>query len=193
MTLSDSQQAIVDYLVTPAEQAMVVGPIARGWTARAGARSGGSWGDRTTVHFIKTRAFEQAELHAVAFSTVQGQSCWLLVRTIPDDRDGYHVQPVGGGGGRDPKRDRPWVNLTAQWDSSSFRAGGSVTGQGADRARLVRMSFADGTSVEDTVDGGTVLFEAGRGVAFPAEVQVIDEAGNVLASYPEFEDFVSSD
>lgn len=154
---------------------------------------GGLNADRASVRFVKTRAFEGAELHYVAFRTTEGQLRTFLIRTVGDSRGGYDVQPIGGGGGSGPFRGYPWVNLAAQWDSSSFRAGGSITGQSADRARLVRMSFADGTIVEDTVDEDTVLFDAGRGVSFPAAVQVFDETGDLLVSYAEFEYLVSSD
>jgi len=86
-------------------------------------------------------------------------------------------------------RNRPWVNLTAQWSESCFRAGVRVIGPDADRACFVRLSFVDGMTLADTVDNGTVLFETDQSAAFPAEVQLIDGSGDVLVFYPEFFDF----
>jgi hypothetical protein len=56
-----------------------------------------------------------------------------------------------------------------------------MAGQGAEAARLVRLTFADGATVEDTADGGVVLFLASPGVSFPARVQILGTEGNVLA------------
>jgi hypothetical protein len=68
------------------------------------------------------------------------------------------AEPIGGGGGGQPYRSRPWVNFAAGWNAHLFAAGGHVTGQGAEAACLVRLTFADGTTIEDTVDNGVVLF-----------------------------------
>lgn len=189
MTLSESQRAVVEFLATTPDRTAVAheAPAAPRLRSRPVA-------DADTVVFLKTRAFAAAELHAVTFSTVEGRPWTFVVRTSPDGNAGYRVSSIGGGGGGpgdDPFRERPWVNLTAQWGSSWFRGGGKVIGQGAERARAARIRFADGAIVEDAVDNRVVLFETESGVTFPAEVQVIDETGALLSSYAEFEDFVS--
>jgi hypothetical protein len=67
------------------------------------------------------------------------------------------------------------------------RAGGNVEGNGAEQAKLVRMTFADGFVLVDTVDNGIVLFFEPRGMAFPADVEILDAKGSMLASYREFD------
>jgi hypothetical protein len=54
---------------------------------------------------------------------------------------------------------------------------------------MVRLTFADGTAIEDTVDDGVVLLCVSAGVTFPARVEIVDAAGDVLAEYDEFSDF----
>lgn len=63
-----------------------------------------------------------------------------------------------------------------------------MTGQGADAAHLIRLTFADGTAIDDIVDNGVVLFLTTPGVTFPAGVEILDAAGDVLAEYDEFND-----
>jgi hypothetical protein len=186
VNLSDSQQAVVDYVVTPTERPEIEHPATGGWRVTTGG-GGGLGASRSTVLVLKTRDFGRAELHAVAFSTGEGPSSRLFVRTVEDGNGGYEARPIGGGSAAAPRRDRPWVNFAAQWDPSSFRAGGSVVGDGAERASLVCMRFADGTTIEDAVDAATVLFEVDRAVTFPASVQIFDAAGVVLASYDDFD------
>ena len=69
-----------------------------------------------------------------------------------------------------------------------FAAGGQVTGQDAEAARLVRLTFADRTTIEDAVENGTALFLTTPGATFPARVEILDAAGDVLAEYDEFND-----
>ncbi|MBF6558249.1 MAG: hypothetical protein IVW52_19275 [Acidimicrobiales bacterium] len=43
----------------------------------------------------------------------------------------------------------------------------------------------------DSVDSGIVLFFEPRTMAFPAEVEILDAEGSVLAVYRAFDEFVS--
>jgi hypothetical protein len=54
---------------------------------------------------------------------------------------------------------------------------------------MVRLIFADGLTMEDTVENGIVLFCEPRGVSFPADVRILDDQGTLLASYKAFDDF----
>ena len=53
---------------------------------------------------------------------------------------------------------------------------------------MAQRNSADGTTIEDTVDNGVVLFFASPGVTLPAKVAILGTAGNVLAEYDEFRD-----
>lgn len=187
MPLSDSQRAVVDFLVEPRGAQCTPGRSAAHPTPSS--CRGLPLARPESVRFLKTRAFDRCELHAVAYSAAAaGHPLQLVVRTARGDDGDLRVSVVGGGSAGRLERERPWVNLTAQW-GSTFRAGGAVIGAGSERAGSVRLRFADGTAVEDSVDAGWVLFEVGHGVAFPAEVEVRDAAGAVLAAYSEFDGF----
>jgi predicted ThiF/HesA family dinucleotide-utilizing enzyme len=102
------------------------------------------------------------------------------------------VAPVGGGGsGGSSRRAKPWVNFAAGFGPRTFTAGGKVEGAGSEQARTVRLTFADGLVVEETVDNGAVLFFEPRTVDLPAEVEVLDARGRLLARYEEFDEFTS--
>ena len=64
-----------------------------------------------------------------------------------------------------------------------------MTGEGAQAASLVRLTFPDGTTLTDHVHNGTVLFYASPGVAFPATVEIMTAAGDSLAGYGELNNF----
>jgi hypothetical protein len=83
---------------------------------------------------------------------------------------------------------RPWVNFAAGWNAHLFAASGHLTGEDAETAHLARLTFADGTTIEDVPDNGVVLFYASRGVVFPARVEILTAAGDLLAEYDEFND-----
>lgn len=53
----------------------------------------------------------------------------------------------------------------------------------------MRLTFADGTILEDVVAHGVALFFAPSAVACPAQVEMLDRAGTTLARYSEFDDF----
>ena len=76
----------------------------------------------------------------------------------------------------------PRVNFGGWWGADGFCAGGDVIGTGSDQARHVRLSFVDGTTVEDSVDDGVVLFLVEHGVRLPATASILDANGTVIAT-----------
>ncbi len=170
MALTEAEQAVMDHLVGDP------GPLQRSGEGAVPA----------SVRFRRCRELPDGQLHAVAFSNREGQPRDLVLRTVRDPGGGWLVHPIGGGGGGHPPRSRPWVNFTAQWNTDMFAGGGDVIGDGAERAHLVRLAFADGTVVEDGAHHEVVLFHVPHGVALPARVEVLDEVGTILAAYDEF-------
>jgi hypothetical protein len=186
MSLTAAEQAAFDHLVAePGPVTAASPPSPRGWVASI-RDGGGAGADPATVRFVKSRAFPGCQMHEADFATRDGQARHLLVRTWQEPGGSWVAGPIGGGGGEGPHRNRPWVNFAAQWNAQHFAAGGHVTGRGAEAARTVRLTFTDETSLEDTVDNGVVLFFTSPGVTFPATVDILDTAGNVLAEYDEF-------
>jgi hypothetical protein len=187
VAFTEGQQAVVDELAAePGPVTWSSPPSPGGWVASTRA---GGWADAdpATVRFRKSRSFPACELHSVTFTTRRGTQMRALARAWPKPDGGWAAVPVGGGSGPGPRRPRPWVNLSAQWSAEMFTAGGEVIGAGCERARLVRLGFADGTVLEDSVDDAIVLFFTTPGVTFPARVDVLGEDGGVLASYPDFD------
>lgn len=189
MSLTAAEQAAFDHLTAEPGPVTWTGPPSPGGWVASTRGPGGADADPATVRFIKSRAFPGCQLHKVDFATRGGQARRMLVRTWQEPDGSWAAVSIGGGGGRVPHRSRPWVNFAAGWNAQQFAAGGHVAGQGAEAARLVRLAFADGATVEDTADGGVVLFLASPGVSFPARVQILGTAGNVLAEYDEFTEF----
>jgi hypothetical protein len=187
VTFTEAQQAVVAQLAAePGRVTWSSPPSPGGWVAST--RAAGGWGaDPATVRFRKSRAFPSCQLHSVTFSTGSGMPMRALCRAWQLRDGGWAAAPIGCGSGSGPYRARPRVNFAAQGNSEMFAAGGEVIGVGAEQARAVTLGFADGSVLEDTVDDGVVLFLAVAGVAFPATVNVLGEAGAVLASYADFD------
>jgi hypothetical protein len=186
--MTDAEQAVIEYLTAEPGPVTWTGPPGpSGWVAAI--RSGGGEGaDPATVRFSKSSAFPGCQLHHVEFTKHDGRPHWMLVRTWQQADGSWVAYPIGGGSGADPYRPRPWVNFAAAWNADLFAAGGTVTGNGAEAAHLVRLIFANGASLEDQVHNGVVLFYTSPGVAFPASVEILASAGHVLAEYDEFND-----
>jgi hypothetical protein len=53
----------------------------------------------------------------------------------------------------------------------------------------VRLTFANDIVIEDTIDNGVVLFYEPHNVVMPTDVTIVDDGGNVLATYQEFTAF----
>jgi hypothetical protein len=184
MPSTAAEQAVIDHLAAaPGPVTWASPPSPGGWVAQV---RDGAGADPATVRFVKSRAFPGCQLHEADFATRDGQARHLLVRTWQQPDGTWAADPIGGGGGGEPHRSSPWVNFAAGWNAQQFAGGGHLIGQGAETARLVRLTFANGTSIEDTVDNGVVLFFASPGVTFPARVEILGTAGNVLAEYDEF-------
>lgn len=186
MPFSESERAVVDHLLAEEGRRARLGPPDQAPLGASHGRDPLSDVDPATVRFRKTRVFASCWLHYLVFNSRDGMGHDLVVKTWQGPGGSWSVGPIGGGAGGHPHRGKPWVNFAAQWSRDVFAAGGEVIGEDAERARLVRLRFADGAVLEDTVDGGVVLLFASPGVAFPAEVEVIDGDGTVLVSYDEF-------
>ncbi|MGH3191171.1 MAG: hypothetical protein ACRDOL_28790 [Streptosporangiaceae bacterium] len=188
MTLTQPEQAVFDHLIAePGPVIEASPPSPCGWVAST-RYGGGEGADPATIRFLKTRVFPSCQLHAVIFTTREGSPRSAVLRTWQEPDGGWTVGPIGGGGGPGPYRSRPWVNFTAQFRTGLFAAGGEVIGEGAGHAHLVRLTFADGLVIEDTVHNGVVLFFASPATESRVGVEILSAAGTVLAAYDEFAD-----
>ena len=184
---TEAQKAVLDYLV---KEATVTRrdcrPSPSGWTSST-VYADGQGADPATIEFAKTKVFPVCELHQVNFTNQEGRSMGLLVKTWQDDDGTLTVWPVGGGeGGNRLRRNRPWVNFAAGFGADGFVGGGWVIGDGSEQASSVRLTFANGVTIEDTVDHGVVLFFEALRLETPAIVEILDGNGLALVTYEEF-------
>jgi hypothetical protein len=186
---TEAEQAVAHHLAAEPGPLLGAGPPGPGGWVASVRSGGGEDADLATVHFRKTRVFPACQMHFVAFATRGGSPRTAVLRTWQQPGGTWAVGPIGGGGGPGPYRSRPWVNFTAQYRTDLFAAGGEVIGDGAEQAGLVRLTFADGTVIEDTVDNAVVLFATSPGHESRARVQILNGAGAVLAEYDEFDNF----
>ena len=189
MAWTQAEQAVADYLAAEPGPLLGAGPPSPGgWVASVRA-GGGAGADLATVWFRKTRVFPACQMHSVVFATPAGRPRSSVLRTWRQPGGTWAVGPIGGGGGPGPYRSRPWVNFSAQFRTDLFAAGGEVIGEGAEQAATVRLTFTNGTAIEDTVENGVVLFATSPGPESRARVEILSDAGAVLAEYDEFDDF----
>ncbi len=110
------------------------------------------------MQFVKERRGRGHQLHLLRFRTKAGDLRWFVVGVVEQPDGQWEVSGCAGGGGVDPPRDHPWINFGAWGLPRFFCGGGNVVGVDSDRAVGVRLRFANGTTLEDTVDAGVVLF-----------------------------------
>ncbi len=157
----------------------------RGWSSSI-RDEGGPGADPATIEFVKTKDLSNRQLHEVDYVSHRGWTMHALIETRQEQDGTWTVHSLGGGAGPALRRSRPWVNLCAGIGPQSFTAGGHVEGDGAENAASVRLSFADGGEIEDTIDNGVVLFFEPRAIVAPVDVSILDGDGGVLATYQEF-------
>ena len=184
--VTEVEEAIVAHLVRQPGVRSASRPGPSGWVASTGGQ-GGPGADPDSIAFQKTRQLPTCQMHQVAFTNFREIPVELVIRTCLEPDGTWIVSPTGGGSPGPSRRQEPWVNFTAGFGAEGFSAGGNVEGNGAEQAKLVRMTFADGFVLVDTVDNGIVLFFEPRGMAFPADVEILDAKGSMLASYREFD------
>ena len=186
MPSSDERRAIIEWLSAPLGPLISQGPPSSGGWRSSIHGSGGEDADPGSIGFIKERAVPGHQLHFVRFNTRWGQQRQFVVGVVLQADGQWEVRGCAGGGGGDPPRDHPWINFGAWGWPRFFCGGGRVIGVDAERAVRASLRFADGLSLDDSVDGGVVLFMSESSVRLPATVEIVDGTGSVLTSYEAF-------
>jgi hypothetical protein len=176
MNRRDPQQVIVERL-TAARTDVSDGPTPVGW--RTQVSQGGFEARPTGISFLKERGIPGRQLHAVTFMTDQGRWMDWTLELVQDEDGNWQVE--GGAGGDSSLRDRdpPTANLGCGGWPNRFYAGGRVldTARHVERVQLIG---SNGTTLEDTVDDGWVLFLTDQPVELPVQVQLYDGAGRMV-------------
>jgi hypothetical protein len=183
----DPKEAIIDRLSAPAGHLISESrPAAGGWQSSVRG-PGGEDAASDSVQFVKERSSSGRQLHLVRFSTRAGEQRRFVVGVVQQPGGLWEVRGFAGGGDNDPPRDHPWINFGAWGWPRFFCGGGSVIGTNSERAARARLRFAQGTTLEDAVDAGVVLFMTENPVQLPASVDILDGTGSLLATYEAFE------
>ncbi len=186
MADSDPHQVIREHLSVPR---VVISdtpvPGTRGW--RSQQAHGGMGADAATLRFLKERGIPRRQVHAVAFDMPEGRRIRFTCYLAQDEAGDWRFEGGAGGSAEEmPARAAPWVNLGGGGWPANFYAGGIVSDNGLDVAR-VRLIAANGTIMEDTVDAGEVLFVTDQRVELPIRVELYDRAGQMVAQHSAFE------
>jgi hypothetical protein len=144
--------------------------------------SGGADADPNSIRFLKSIESGNVEIHAVEFATIGGEPRTSVIG-ITHDGGTWHVTGASGGGGSDPPRDGPWLNLGAWGWPHAFSGGGKVIGAGREAAALVRLTFANGVQLEDLIRDSYALFATESPVELPAKVDIVNSRNDVLSSH----------
>ena len=180
------ETAIVAHLIRAPAVTSTSQPSPGGWTSST-AGGGGPGADPATIVFQRTRMLPSCQMRQVGFINHRGIPEELVIRTWQEPNGTWVVAPCGGGSPGPSRRTKPWINFAAGFGAHGFTAGGNIEGTGSEHARSVRLTFADGYTIDDTVENGIVLFFEPIQVAFPADVEILDENGGRLANYKEFD------
>lgn len=181
------EAAIVAHLVRAPAVTSTSQPSPGGWTSSTGGSGPGA--DPATIVFQRTRMLPSCQMRQVGFFNHRGIPEEWVIRTWQEPDGTWVVAPCGGGSPGPSRRAKPWINFTAGFGAHGFSAGGNIEGTGSEHAHSVRLTFADGNTIDDTVENRIVLFFEPIQVAFPADVEILDESGRRLANYKEFEGF----
>lgn len=187
MSYSGPKKAIIDHLAAPPGRLISQSHPSSGGLQSSIRGPGGEDADPDTVQFVKERGGPGRQLHFVHFSSRAGDRRRFVVGVVQQQNGRWEVRGYAGGGDGDPPRDHPWINFGAWGWPRFFCGGGTVIGTNSERAARARLLFADGTTVEDAVDAGIVLFMTEAPVRLPATVEILDGTGSVLTTYEAFE------
>jgi hypothetical protein len=188
MTGSDPRQVLIDYLSTPSiplpdPPASSAAPSTGGW--RASVSRGGMGAKAETMQFIKERHAPGRKLLFVTYEDDGGRTMHMACLLMQNEQGEWRFAGGAGGGGRGPVRSYPWANLGGGGWPNQFYAGGYVIDNGLDVVR-VRLTAANGTVLEDSVDDGVVLFVTDQPVELPLQAELYDRTGKPVGGHSVF-------
>lgn len=148
--------------------------------------------DPATVEFLKERGTKHRRLYAVNCNDdTEKRWHWFVAAEYDRQSGAWSAHRLAGGGGHfgdhDPWRSKdPRLNLAGTWGANGFDGGGAIYRAGAEVAR-VRLTFANGVTVEDDAEGDIAVFHTDEQVEVPATLEFLDSVGKLLSSRAQLE------
>ena len=179
MAHQDPKQEIVNRLTR-----LLVSNISK---VPAGTPHDGNQGSKyKTLRFLKERAIEGRQVHSVVFENEQGDEMHFTCYIEQNAQGNWQFRGAAGDGivGHNPGPvvERAWANLNGGGMPNHFYAGGFVAdhGQGVTKVRLIAKC---GTTIEDTVEDGMVLFLTDQPVDLPIEAELYDQDNKLVYTH----------
>jgi hypothetical protein len=136
-----------------------------------------------TLRFLKERSIDGRQVHIVVFENGQGNEMHFTCYVEQNAQGNWQFRGAVGDGimgtNPGPVVERAWANLGGGGMPDHFYAGGFVAdhGQGVTSVRLVAKC---GTTIDDTVEDGMVLFLTRQTVDLPVEAELYDQDGTLV-------------
>ncbi|GCE05452.1 hypothetical protein [Dictyobacter aurantiacus] len=139
-----------------------------------------------TLRFLKERSLPGRRVYIVVFENEQGKEVYFTCYVEEDARGNWQFRGAAGDGlmGSDPGPvvERAWANLGGGGMPDHFYAGGLVADHDQNVTR-VRLIAKNGTSMEDKVEDGMVLFLSDQRVDLPIQAELYDAASTLIYAH----------
>jgi len=187
MDSNDPREVILAFLTAP-ERVTAEAISAGGWVARTG--SGGLDALLESVVFVKERRLLKRAVYNVRFTDGHSMRRRFTVSLAQNDDGAWQILGGAGGSaeeshGSAPLRGHPYANLGGGGWPRQFYAGGAIEEDNGAVTR-VRLRSTNGFEMEDTVEGGEVLFLTEVEVQTPLQLELYDASGNLVGRHTCF-------
>ena len=139
-----------------------------------------------TLQFLKERSIPGRRVYIVAVEDAQEHTMHFTCYVEQDSHGNWQFRGAAGdgmmGSHPGPVFERAWANLEGGGMPDHFYAGGVVANHEHNVAR-VRLSTKNGTTIEDTVEDGMVLFLTDQRVDLPIEAELFTADGQLIYSH----------
>jgi hypothetical protein len=141
---------------------------------------------KRTLQFLKERSIPGRRVYIVVVEDTQGHTMHFTCYVEQDSNGNWQFRGAAGdgivGSSPGPVFERAWANLGGGGMPYHFYAGGFVANHEHNVAR-VRLNAKNGTTVEDTVEDGMVLFLTDQRVDLPIEAELYTHDGQLIYSH----------
>lgn len=143
-------------------------------------------GKKRTLQFLKERSMPGRRVYIVVVRDAHDNEMHFTCYVEQTDNGDWHFRGAAGdgivGSNPGPVVERAWANLGGGGMPDHFYAGGFVANHGQNVAR-VQLCTKNGTTIEDHVDNGMVLFLTDQRVDLPITASLYTEDDQLIYSH----------